>query len=134
MKKTFIYASLLLLSVTGCKKQLLQNPSNAINATDAFTAPADFTNAILGAYSGLKGGNYYGGQDGGSMATTPDVLSDNLIICSQGRKSEQNFYNFAFVATANWDMWPDAYTTILRANYILTNINHLAAGPFKNNI
>ncbi|MCO5948017.1 RagB/SusD family nutrient uptake outer membrane protein [Mucilaginibacter flavidus] len=134
MKRTYIYASLMLLSLAGCKKELIQNPTNAIPAGNAFVTPANFTNAILGTYSALKGGNYYGGQDGGSMATTPDVLSDNLIICSQGRKSEQVFFNFTFNSNSVWNMWPDAYTTVLRANYILTNLGHLSAGTFKDNV
>jgi tetratricopeptide (TPR) repeat protein len=134
MKKKYIYTLFALLTLAGCKKQLIQSPSNAIPVDNAFNTPANFTYAILGTYGGLKGPNYYGGQDAGSMATTPDVLSDNLIICSQGRKSEQTFFNFAFNSNNNWDYWPDAYTTILRANYIITNLSHLSAGDFKNNV
>lgn len=134
MKKLYIYTSLLLLTAVGCKKQLIQNPSNAIAARDAFESPSDFTNAILGAYDGLRTNTYYGGTDGGSMAATPDVLSDNLIICSQGRKSEQDYYNFQMSGTDNWDLYPSVYTQILRDNYILTNINNLGDGDFKNNI
>jgi len=134
MKKTYIYASLLLLMATGCKKELIQNPSNKIPTNTAFVTPANFTTAILGAYSGLQGPDYYGGQDGGSMGTTPDVLSDNLVLCQQGRKSEQSFYNFQYVSTGTWNMWPDAYTVVLRANQIITNIGNLTAGDFKNNI
>jgi hypothetical protein len=134
MKKIYIYTSLLLLIVTGCQKQLIQNPTNSVPVRNAFESPADFTNAILGAYSGLKTSTYYGGEDAGSMATTPDVLSDNLIICSQGRHSEQDWYNFTMTGTDNPDLWPSVYIQILRDNYIITNINNLSAGSFKNNI
>ncbi len=136
MKKIYIYASLVLLIMAGCKKELIQNPSNAINTEDAFVTPADFTNATLGIYAGLRGttnSTYYGGQDGGSMATTPDVLSDNLILCQQGRKSEQDFFNFKYTGNETWDMWSNAYTTILRCNEILQNIGHLSAGTFRDN-
>ena len=84
MKKIYIYATLALLAATGCKKDLVQNPTNAIASNNAFNTQADFTNATLGIYAGLRGGTYYGGQDGGSMATTPDILSDNLILNQQG--------------------------------------------------
>lgn len=134
MKKIYIYTSLLLLTITGCKKELIQNPSNAVAVRDAFNTPSDFTNAILGAYDGLRGAQYYGGSDGGSMAATPDVLSDNLIICSQGRKSEQDYFNFKMTGTDNWNLFPNGYTQILRDNYILTNIDKLPDGDFKNNI
>jgi hypothetical protein len=134
MKKIYIYTSLLLLTVAGCKKELIQNPTYAIASRDAFANPADFTNAILGAYDGLRGSYYYGGEDAGSMATTPDVLSDNLILSSFGRKSESTFYNFAMTGTDEWDLWPNAYTNILRDNYIIANINNLPDGDFKNDI
>ncbi len=133
MKKINIYVLLLLLTLAGCKKELTQNPSNAIPSGSAFNTPADFTNAILGVYSSLEGQFYYGGQDGGSMATTPDVLSDNLILNQQGRKSEQVFYNFKYVSTGTWDLWPNAYALVLRSNYIIQNLGHLANGDFKNN-
>jgi len=134
MKKIYIYTSLLLLTVAGCKKELIQNPDNAVAARDAFNTPANFTQAILGAYSGLGGSTYYGGEDGGSMAATPDVLSDNLILSSAGRKSEQDYFNFNMTATDVWDLWPSAYTQILRDNYIISNIGNLSDGAFKNNI
>jgi hypothetical protein len=135
MKKIFIYTSLIaLVSIAGCKKELTQLPSNAVSSTVAFKTESDFTNAIRGAYGALRGSNYYGGQDGGSMAATPDVISDNVIINSQGRLSEQNFFIFSSTADNTWGLWYDAYSTILRANYILENINVLPDGAFKSNV
>jgi hypothetical protein len=145
MKKIYIIASVLLITAAGCKKELIQNPSNAIPTEEAFVSPADFTNAVLGAYAGLLGKNlpsiggtvppstYYGGQDGGSMATTPDVMSDNLILNQQGRKSEQDFFNFKYTGNETWNLWSNAYVAIARANNIIVNINHLSAGAFKDN-
>jgi hypothetical protein len=132
----------MLLTVTACKKELIQNPSNAIPVGSAFVTPANFTNAILGVYSGLEGKNltagasnsYYGGLDGGGMPSTPDVLSDNLILNQQGRRSQQDFYIFRYVGNDTWDMWSTAYVAISRANYILANIGNLPAGAFKDNI
>lgn len=134
MKKIYIYASLLLLMAGGCKKELTQNPSNAINAGDAFKTEADFTNAIRGAYGAFRGISYYGGQDAGAMASSPDILADNLILNQQGRKSQQTLFNYKYQANNTWDVWSNAYSVILRANFVLSNINNLAAGEFKNNI
>jgi len=122
------------LSLASCEKELDQVPYNAIAVENAFEKPADFTNAIRGAYSGLKLSNYYGGQDAGSMIITPDILSDNLIINSQGRKSQQGFYMFNYTADGTWGMWYNAYATIRRANAILENADKLEEGDFKNNI
>lgn len=135
MKKIFIYSSLIaLVSIAGCKKELTQLPSNSVSSTLAFKTESDFTNAIRGAYGALRGSNYYGGQDGGSIAATPDVVSDNVIINSQGRLSEQNFFIFSSTADNTWGLWYDAYSTILRTNYILENISTLSDGAFKSNV
>ncbi|MDB5133772.1 MAG: Starch-binding associating with outer rane [Mucilaginibacter sp.] len=142
MKKIYIYTSIMLLTLAGCKKELIQNPSNAVNTNNAYVTEADFTNAVLGAYSAMifvtqgtvTTTTYYGGQDGGSMATTPDVLSDNVVLNQQGRKSEQDFFNFKYTGNNTWNLWQNAYSVIGRANNIITNIGHLKDGTFKNNI
>lgn len=142
MKKIYIAASLSLFIIAGCKKELNQAPSNAVQTTTALSTPSDFTNAILGVYSAMIGKNlptgatnsYYGGADGGGMIATPDVLSDNLILNQQGRKSEQSFYLWQYTANVDWDLWSNAYVVIERANAVLENIGKLPAGSFKNNI
>ncbi len=135
MKKNFIYVSLLaLFALGGCEKELTQVPFNSISSNNAFVTESDFINAIRGAYGALRGASYYGGEDGGAMSSTPDILSDNLIINSQGRKSQQTFFNFNYTADDTWGLWNNAYTTILRANYILENINKLSDGTFKSNV
>lgn len=135
MKNTYVYASLLVLfALGGCEKELTQLPFNSVSTDNAFVTESDFTNAIRGAYGALRGDSYYGGQDGGAISSTPDILTDNLIINSQGRKSQQPFFNFTYTADDTWGLWNNAYTTILRANFILENINKLKDGALKNNI
>ncbi|SDD82051.1 Starch-binding associating with outer membrane [Mucilaginibacter pineti] len=140
MKKIYIYASIALLGlgISSCKKELTQNPYNAVNSEDAFKTPDDFSNALRGAYAAYRSTTnfavYYGGQDGGAMASTPDILADNLILNQQGRKSQQTFFDFKYQPNNTWDLWGNAYAVILRANFILANIDHLGAGDFKNNI
>ena len=135
MKRKYIYMLAIgLMSLASCEKELEQNPFNSLSTETAFRTPADFENAVRGAYTGFRGGAYYGGTDGGSMITTPDIISDNLIINSQGRLSQQTNYQLNYTANAAWNIWNNAYTTILRTNYILENIDKLADGPVKNNI
>ena len=140
MKKIYIYASIALLglSVSSCKKELTQVPYNAVLTSEAFNTPDDFDNAIRGAYAAFRSTTnfsvYYGGQDGGAMASTPDILADNLILNQQGRKSQQTFFDYKYQANNTWDIWGNAYVVILRANFILKNIDKLPAGDFKNNI
>lgn len=135
MKKRYIYMLAIgLMTFASCDKELEQEPYNALSTGQAFKTPADFENAVRGAYTGLRGGSYYGGQDGGSMIITPDIISDNLIINSQGRFSQQTTYQLNYTANSTWNIWNNAYTTILRANYILENIDKLTDGPVKSNI
>lgn len=135
MKKTYLYALVLLLLVAnGCKKEIDQDPHNGIPGEDAFITPDDFTNAIRGAYSSLRGLSYYGGQDNDAMTSTPDVLSDNLVLNQQGRHSQLKFYTYNYVSTNTWELWGNAYRAILRTNFILLNIDNLPDGEFKDNV
>lgn len=134
MKKLIYILAVGLLPLASCESELDQNPFNALTPEQAFSTEADFVNAVRGAYTGLRGGSYYGGLDGGSMILTPDILSDNLIINSQGRFSQQGTYQLNYTANSTWQIWSNAYTTILRANYILENIDNLTDGPAKSNI
>lgn len=123
------------LPLASCKKELDQQPFNSLSVESAFKTQSDFENAIRGAYAGLRGTNYYGGQDAGSMIITPDILSDNLIINSQGRLSQQNFFNFTYTANNTWGgLWNNAYTTINRANQVLNYIDRLPEGAERENI
>ena len=135
MRKIFMFALTLgMLSMVSCDDELEQVPYNAVIEEQAFVTESDFTNAIRGAYQALRLDDYYGGQDAGSMIITPDILADNLIINSQGRRSQQNFFLFNYTANDTWQMWSDAYTAILRVNTILDNIDNLEDGEFKENI
>lgn len=135
MNKKFIYMLAIgALSLASCEKELDLAPYNAVAQEQAFTNESDFTNAVRGAYQGLRLGNYYGGTDGGSMIITPDLLADNLIINSQGRQSQQNFFLYMYTANNTWGLWNNAYTAILRANKILENIDKLKDGAFKSNM
>lgn len=135
MNKKIIYILAIgMFSLASCEKELEQAPFNAIAQNQAFNSESDFVNAVRGAYQGLRLGNYYGGQDGGSMIITPDVLADNLIINSQGRQSQQGFFLYNYTANGTWGLWNNAYTTIMRANRVLENIDKLENGDVKNNI
>ncbi|WP_242926617.1 RagB/SusD family nutrient uptake outer membrane protein [Pontibacter vulgaris] len=135
MKRKYIYMLAIgLMSFASCESELDQEPFSALSTGQAFKTEADFVNALRGAYTGLRGATYYGGQDGGSMIITPDIISDNLIINSQGRFSQQTTYQLNYTANNTWNIWNNAYTTILRTNYILENIDNLPEGAAKNNI
>jgi len=133
MNKYIILAlsAILIFGLSACDKKLELKPFNAVETELAFQTPTDFTNAINGAYSGLTRGGYYGGQH----IIMPDVLADNVILCSEGRRSKQSIYIWTMSGDLTWPaLWTDAYKVINRANQVLENIEILDGGDFKNDI
>lgn len=129
--KTIALTAILIVGFASCDDRLDIKPFDAIETEVALQKPTDFTNAINGAYSGLKRGGYYGGQH----ILMPDVLADNVIICSEGRFSKQSLYIYEMSGDVTWSiLWTDAYKVINRANQILENIDALEAGDFRNDI
>lgn len=117
--------------LASCDKNLDLKPFNALQTEVALQTPADFTNAIRGVYSSIRGGSYYGGW----YISTPDVLADNLIVCSEGRTSKQSLHYWNLSGNNTWGaLWDEGYRTIYRANSILENLGNLEDGAFKNNI
>lgn len=127
---TAAVAGLVALSMSSCGDLLELDPFNSVGVDAAFENNVAFNNAIKGVYSGIRDGEYYGGQ----YIATPDILADNVIISAQGRQSQQvrHFWNMG--GNATWALWDDGYRIILRANLILENIDNLADGDVKNNI
>ncbi|RYE07717.1 MAG: RagB/SusD family nutrient uptake outer membrane protein, partial [Sphingobacteriales bacterium] len=56
------------------------------------------------------------------------------IINQAGRRSQLRYFTYQYVGGDTWQMWGDAYKAILRSNFILTNIDNLPAGEFKDNM
>ena len=86
--KHLIYKSfiiLMMLGVVSCDEKLELSPNNSLDTGQALQQPSDFTNAIKGVYSRFRTGTYWGGW----YQIVPDVLSDNLILNSEGRNSKQ---------------------------------------------
>lgn len=134
MKSTiykYICGCFLALALVACDDQLNLEPFDNIDTSLAFESNTDFENAIRGAYSFLQDENYYGGE----FLLLPDVISDNLILCSEGRTSYSNYYYFNMNGNLAWlNFFRAAYDVILRSNYVLENIDNLEDGDFKENI
>lgn len=125
---------------TGCKKELALNPTNGISSDIVFNNPSDFEQASKGMYAGLRGGPLIGTYPayganylGGLQLILPDVLSDNLIINQNGRRSQQSFFQWIYSSTATWNIFTDGYIPIRRANAIIEHINNLPDGVNKDN-
>ena len=127
--KKLIYGTLLVFgfSFVSCDDELNQLPNNAFSPDTYYQTPTDFNSAARGMYSGMLSGAYYGG----SFLSRPDIMSDNVILAQRGRRSNQFFFEWRYVANASWDLMTSAYIVTNRANRIITSINNLPDGPEK---
>lgn len=131
MKRIILALFIVSSFLVSCDQNLDLKPFNALETEVALQNPSDFTNAIRGVYSSMRGASYYGGW----YISTPDILADNLIISSEGRTSKQAIHYWNYSGNNTWALlWDQAYRTIYRANAILENLDNLDEGAFRNNI
>jgi hypothetical protein len=121
--------------LSSCNRELLQSSTTQIPLDATFQSPANFTQAINGAYSAIKGAGYYS-VDTGNQIIVPDLTTDNLIFNPQGRGSNFLGYNWGFSANVGsvTGLFSQAYFVISRANVPLSYLNNLPANAFRNNI
>jgi len=104
------------------------------NPETFFTSVSAFQNGVDGAYRQLW--NYYS-NTGSGLQGIPDILADNVIIAQTGRRSNQDFYNYRYVAGTGGAIdlyWSEAYEAVNVANLVIAQIDNLADGPEKDNI
>jgi hypothetical protein len=123
--------------LSSCERELDQASYSQIPLDDAMdgSSQANFTQAINGAYTAIKGTGYFS-VDTGNQIIVPDLTTDNLIYNPQGRSSNFTAYNWSFSANNGsvTGLFTQAYFVISRANMPLKYIDNLPAGAFKNNI
>lgn len=131
MKKFLYTITALFIAYTfhSCEEELEQLPNNAFAPESFYKTNQDFEFATRALYSGLFSGSYYGG----SFLSRPDIVSDNVIIAQEGRKSNQEFYEWRYKANTAWNMMSSAYIVVNRANMILEKIDNIDDGKAKNN-
>lgn len=130
MKKYLILFVVFASLFTSCDDELETFPTSQVAADQAFKNEGDYSNAVRGMYRAMLSGSYYGGQLQGY-----DVMSDNLLISEEGRKSQQFRHDWAYDPNTGFSAYmAAAYTVIQDANFILLNIDNLEDGDFKNNI
>jgi len=126
----------LMFSFSSCEDKLELFPQDAIATELGFSTATDFENAAKGIYSGFRRSGYYGATSGAaSIYFIPDVISDDVIINSNGRRSRESFYDWRYDEdNSSQSFWLSAYKVIQRANLILENIDNLEDGSVKDNI
>jgi len=133
MKNIYIKITAVLalaFAVSSCESELNQIPFDEFGVENAYVTAADYENAIRGTYLGLTGTSYYGG----AFLSVPDVLSDNVTLSEYGRQTKTILHEWRYDANSGYrGLYQDAYTTIYRANLILSNIENFE-GDNKDNI
>jgi hypothetical protein len=116
-------------SFTSCDDELDQLPNDAFAPESFYKTQQDFEFATRALYSGLFSGSYYGG----SFLSLPDIVTDNVIVAQEGRKSNLSFYEWRYKSNSAWNMMGSAYVVINRANQIIDKAVNLPDGDLKNN-
>ena len=146
--KITILSSFAIGVLASCERELDQAAFNQYPIEEAMKSEANFTQAINGAYSAIKGvsaanagqlpnsGLGYFNSDTGNQIIVPDLTTDNLIYNPQGRGSNFTAYNWTFSANNGsvTGLFTQAYAVIARANMPLKYINNLPVGAFRTNI
>lgn len=129
--KIIIAALLIIISLTACKKDFLdQEPTNSGDANTAIKTASDAKVIITGLMSKMTSSSYYGRN----FIMYGDTKGGDLTIFSQGRGLD-GLYTFNHSATTGSysGFWDQIYNCILQSNSLLENINKLqAAGSTEN--
>ncbi|WGK63609.1 RagB/SusD family nutrient uptake outer membrane protein [Croceiramulus getboli] len=137
MKKYFqlLFILTLAIGLHSCDDELNElQPFTEGNPETFFTDVASFQLGVDGAYSQLR--NYYA-SSGSGMQGIPDILSDNAILVQSGRRSNQDYFNWVYVASTGGAIplyFSEAYEAVNAANLVIGQIDNLADGPEKDNI
>lgn len=129
--KNKIFNLLLIAAFTvftySCEDFLSVSPHDSLNSDNAVETVEDFNNVTRSIYQQMRAGSY-----SEVMTILPDVMSDNLLICSDGRQTWSEYYQFEFSSTTSGTagFWLYSYSAILSANEVITRLEGDGA-PFK---
>jgi hypothetical protein len=130
MKKTLIttaFAAGLILFSASCKKNefLEQKDPNAIELATSFRTPDDILSAVNGIYQSLRNSNNIGENSGLWTDERSDDTGRNDNQSNAGEPFQ--FGDFSILPSNTYlkSHWVSMYTTISRANVVLSNIDQV---------
>lgn len=136
MKNNIKILSLLFITIAfiGCDDEINDlEPFTEGNPETFFNSVATFQNGVDGIYSQFF--NYYAAESG--YQAIPDILADNVILATTGRRSNEIFYDWEYVPStlgAVAIFWSEAYEAVNAANLVIGQIDNLPEGDEKDNI
>lgn len=104
-----------------CSDFLELTPTDVLTADNALENIDDFSQALVGCYSGLTSGSYYGG----TYIVAADRMSDDLRRSSEnlGEGVQMHSYTFNASTTEPAAIWTQLYSVINRANIVINNVD-----------
>jgi len=127
----FLFMSLLIIS---CDDEINDlEPFTEGNPQSFFNSQQSFQNGVDGIYSQFF--NYYSAESG--YQGIPDIIADNVILATTGRRSNEVYYDWQYVPTTGGAIplfWSEGYEAVNAANLVIGQIDNLPEGPEKDNI
>lgn len=129
-----------LIGISSCSNDDFDIDPQHLDTNDTFFSSEEaFRYTVDGAYDAFKGNLskqlIYFNSDNGSSIIMADALSDNLILCPDGRGSNKSTYNWSYGPSDGvGNLYMGAYDVISVANTALDNLYKLPKTPFMVNI
>ena len=121
MKKSYLLAGLLTLSLTACNEKFLDlAPVSSINTSSYYRTESDILTALSGAYGSLQ----FSGQYGQYYVMT-EIPSDDTYPVLSGTVTDQDQFDKFYLITTNpylLTAWSDGYRGIYRCNTVISRI------------
>lgn len=115
----------MVIVATSCRKESKLNPEsvNSVSFEQSFSTPERIKAQVLGIYSGLKAGDFYGGR----YVVYNEVRADNYLNLTTNAVTAYQVWNFTTSNNAQevTGLWGAAYSVINRCNLF---IDGMAAG------
>ena len=121
--KNIIWFTIVVLTLSSCKKWLDVTPQTKVAAEDLFKTPEGFEEALTGVYSSCSNMNLYGLE---LTVGLPEILAQNYML------DPQDFLHYRQAATYNYKdryyvakkdtVWSGLYNGIANCNLLLKNI------------
>ncbi|QJD78782.1 RagB/SusD family nutrient uptake outer membrane protein [Spirosoma rhododendri] len=121
MKKSYILAGLLTLSLTACTDKFLDlAPISSINTSSYYQTQSDILTALSGAYGALQAPGQYG-----QYYVMTEIPSDDTYPVLSGTVTDQDQFDKFYLITTNPYLlaaWSDGYRGIYRCNTVIGRI------------
>lgn len=133
--KLIILSTVLLSIFSSCSDEIDNlSPFTEVDPVEFLDSPNAFQIAVDGMYNQFF--NYYA-SPGSAMQGIPDILSDNAVLATSGRRSNEVYYDYRYSSADGGALalyFSEAYEAVNVANLVIGQIDNLPAGDARDNI